>query len=71
MAESGLTCLVTVTPEEVLGADVLVGVLGAPLLEGGLVGKVLPVGIPPNLSIDARNNQAWDSDVDGQLAPEF
>ena len=57
--------LVTVSPEEVLGADVLVGVL-RPLRAGVLVllvGDVLPVGIPPHLGVDAGNDDAGDSNT--------
>lgn len=41
-ADRILTYLITISPEEVLGSDVLVGVLCA-LLDGSLVGKVLPM----------------------------
>lgn len=57
--------LVTVAPEEVLGADVLVGVLGL-LLTGVdvlLVLDVLPVGIPPQLGVDAGEDDAGDGDA--------
>lgn len=54
--------LVTVAPEEVLGTDVLVGVLGL-FLHGGLVGLVLPVGIPPHLAVDTGNEQAWEGNA--------
>ena len=57
--------LVTVSPEEVLGADVLVGVLG-PLGAGVLVllvGNVLPVSIPPDLGVDAGDDDAGDGDA--------
>lgn len=67
---SGYMCrfkayLVTVSPEEVLGADVLVGVL-RPLRAGMLVllvGNVLPVGVPPHLGVDAGNDDAGDSNA--------
>jgi hypothetical protein len=58
--------LVTVSPEVVLGADVLVRVLG-PLRAGILVllvSDVLPVGIPPNLGVDAGDDDAGDGDAD-------
>jgi hypothetical protein len=57
--------LVTVSPEVVLGADVLVRVLG-PLRAGVLVllvSDVLPVGIPPNLGVDAGDDDAGDGDA--------
>ena len=68
--DSGCMCrfeayLVTVSPEEVLGADVLVGVL-RPLRAGVLVllvGDVLPVGVPPHLGVDTGNDDAGDSDA--------
>lgn len=52
------TDLVAIAPKEVLGADVLVGVLGL-LLHGRLVGFVLPVSVPPHLTIDSSHEQAW------------
>ena len=52
--------LVTVSPEEVLGADVLVGVLDA-LLQRGHVRPVLPVLVPQVVRIDTGTNQARDS----------
>lgn len=60
-----LLYLVTITPEEVLGTDVLVGVLGLLLtrVEVLLVLDVLPVGIPPQLGVDASNDDAGDSDA--------
>ena len=66
-ASSKLAHLVTITPEVVLGADVLVGVFG-PLLTGVLVLfvlDVLPVSIPPDLSVDGGNDDAGDSDAVG------
>lgn len=61
--------LVTVTPEVVLGADVLVGVLGLLRLRG-LVGLVLPVLEPQAVSVDTTEDDGGDDDVDGELAPE-
>jgi hypothetical protein len=58
------TYLVTVAPPEVLGADVLVGVLGLLLLRGR-VGDVLPVGVPPHLAVDAGNEQAGQGNAAG------
>lgn len=63
--EEGRAYLVTVTPEVVLGADVLVGVLGL-LLTGVdvlLVLDVLPVSIPPQLGVDAGEDDAGDGDA--------
>ena len=57
--------LVTITPPEVLGADVLVRVFG-PLRAGVLVllvRNVLPVGVPPQLGVDSGNDDAGDSDA--------
>ena len=65
--------LVTVTPEVVLGADVLVGVLG-PLGARVLVllmGNVLPVGIPSNLCVDAGNDDAGDGDAAHSVSMQF
>ena len=65
--------LVTVTPEVVLGADVLVGVLG-PLGARVLVllmGNVLPVGIPSNLCVDAGNDDAGDGDAAHSVSMHF
>ena len=65
--------LVTVSPPEVLGANVLVGVLG-PLRAGVLVllvGYVLPVGIPSHLCVNAGDDDAGDGDVERKLAPEL
>ena len=62
--------LVTVTPEVVLGADVLVRVLG-PLRAGVLVllvSDMLPVGIPPDLCVDGGNDDAGDSDADKNIS---
>jgi hypothetical protein len=58
--------LVTVSPEVVLGADVLVRVLG-PLRAGVLVllvSNVLPVGIPSDLGVDAGDDDAGDGDAE-------
>jgi hypothetical protein len=59
-----MTYLVTIAPEEVLGADVLVRVFG-PLLPRGLVSNVLPVSIPPDLGVHGRDDEAGDSDAEG------
>lgn len=65
--------LVTVSPEVVLGANVLVGVLG-PLRAGVLVllvGYVLPVGIPPHLCVDAGDDDAGDGDAVEMVSDHF
>jgi hypothetical protein len=49
--------LVTVAPEEILGADVLVRILWS-LRRRGLVGYVLPVRIPTDIAVDAEDEQA-------------
>lgn len=53
----GKTCLVTVTPREVLDANILVWVLGA-LLKRGHVLPVLPVLRPEVVGVEATTNQA-------------
>jgi hypothetical protein len=57
-----MSYLVTISPEEVLGADVLVCVLGLVFL-GSVVSDVLPVSIPSQLSVDAGYDQGRDSDA--------
>lgn len=59
----GKTCLVTVTPLEVLGADVLVGVLGA-LGQRGHVVPVVPVLLPQVVGVGTGADQA-DGDTAG------
>lgn len=54
--------LVTVTPEEVLGTDVLVGILGL-LLARSVVGHMLPVSVPSQLGVHACDDKAGDSDA--------
>lgn len=54
--------LITVSPEEVLGANVLVRVLGL-FRTGNVVGNVLPMGIPPDLCVDASDDDGGDSDT--------
>jgi hypothetical protein len=64
-AAAHVSYLVSVTPEEVLSADVLVRVLGL-LLTGVdvlLVGNVLPVSIPPQLGVDGGKDDARDGDA--------
>ena len=60
-----LAYLVTVAPEVVLGANVLVGVLRLLLtgMEVLLVLDVLPMGIPPQFGVDASNDDAGNSDA--------
>lgn len=66
--------LVAIAPEVVLGANVLVRVLG-PLGAGVLVllmGNVLPVGVPPDLGVDTGNDDAGNRDaVESQLARDL
>lgn len=58
--------LVSVSPEEVLGAEVLVRVLSA-LLKWLHVGPVLPVLVPENVGVGGSNDQSWnDSARNGQ-----
>jgi hypothetical protein len=54
--------LVTVTPEVVLGADVLEGVLGL-LGLGGHVGLVLPVLEPQAVGVDTAEDDRGDNDA--------
>jgi hypothetical protein len=54
--------LVTVTPEVVLGADVLEGVLGL-LGLGGHVGLVLPVLEPQAVGVDTTEDDRGDDDA--------
>lgn len=61
--EGKLAHLVTVTPEEVLGAEVLVGVLGA-LLKRGRVGLVLPVLAPQPVGVGARDGESGNDDAE-------
>ena len=62
--------LVTIAPREVLGADVLVGVLDA-LLKRRKVVPVLPVFIPEVVRVDTGKDQGRNNSVDRQLAPEL
>lgn len=52
-----VTYLVAIAPGEVLGADVLISILGT-LLKWGHVLPVLPVLIPKVVGIDATEDQA-------------
>lgn len=54
---AGVTYLVTVTPGEVAGADVLVGVLGT-LLKRGHVRPVLPMLVPEVVGVHSRENES-------------
>ena len=65
------TCyLVTVSPEVVLGTDVLVRVLGSVCARVLvlLVGYVLPVSIPPDLGVDTGDDDAGDGNAIVELA---
>ena len=53
------THLVTISPEVVLGPDVLVGVLGL-VLKSGAVGDVLPVLGPEPVGVDTGEDDGWD-----------
>lgn len=60
--------LVSVSPEEVLGADILVWVLRA-FLQWLSVCPVLPMLVPEVVGVDTGNDQARDhSTVNGQLS---
>ena len=59
---SRLWYLVTVSPEIVLGTDVLIPVLGL-VLAGSVVCNVLPVSIPSQCGVDAGDNEAMDGDT--------
>ena len=56
--------LVSVTPEEVLGPDVLVRVLRE-LFAWGLVGLVLPVLVPKAPGVDTGDAEGRDDDTGG------
>jgi len=53
----GQTHLVSVAPEEVLGADVLVRILSS-LLQRRQVRPVLPMLVPQDIGVQASNDQA-------------
>jgi hypothetical protein len=57
-----ITHLVTVSPEVVLGPDVLEGVLGL-VLERGAVRDMLPVLGPEPVGVDAGEDDAGDHDA--------
>jgi hypothetical protein len=57
-----VTHLVAVSPEVVLGPDVLEGVLGL-VLEGGAVRDVLPVLGPEPVGVDAGEDDGGDHDA--------
>lgn len=59
--------LVAVTPEEVLGADVLVRVLGA-LLERREVRPVLPMLIPKVVGVDRGQSESGDDGAVGSVS---
>jgi hypothetical protein len=54
--------LVTVTPEKVLGANVLVRILDL-VFQWRRVLQMLLVSIPPHLSIDTGEHKAWNGDA--------
>lgn len=58
-----LAHLVTVTPEEVLGAEVLVRVLGT-LLKRGHVRNVLPVLVPQPIRVGASDGESGNDDAE-------
>lgn len=60
------TYLVTVSPEVVLGPDVLEGVLDL-VLEGGAVRGVLPVLGPQAVGVDAGEDDGGDHDAAGGI----
>lgn len=62
LIETEVTHLVTVSPEVVLGPDVLEGVLGL-VLEGGAVRDVLPVLGPEPVGVDAGEDDGGDHDA--------
>lgn len=65
--------LVAVTPEELLGSQVLVFVLSRPLFVGH-VSQVVPVLTVLQLNTTDRNgsqNNGWDSHVVGNLGPQL
>ena len=54
--------LVTVTPPEVLGADVLIWVLDLLFERSGMLCMLL-MGVPSQLSVDGSKYQAWGRDA--------
>lgn len=62
--------LVAVAPRIVLGADVLVRVLGA-LLQGRHVRPVVPVLVPLDPGVDAGEDEGGRQGVDADLAPQL
>jgi hypothetical protein len=76
-ASEWVAYLVTVAPEEVLGTDVLVRILGLVFRRRCML-QVLLVGIPSHLSVDTGEDEARDGDTanilvrmgaDGRLLP--
>lgn len=61
------THLITITPLEVLGADVLVGVLSA-LWQRGKMAPVLPVFVPQPVRIGSSDNKCRDNAASVLLA---
>ena len=59
LIETEVTNLVTVSPEVVLGPDVLEGVLGL-VLKSGAVGDVLPVLSPEPVGVDTGEDDGGD-----------
>jgi hypothetical protein len=57
-----LAHLISITPEEVLGSDVLVGIFST-LLQRRLMFPVPPMGIPQVPRIHTGNDQEWDCDA--------
>lgn len=68
LAKTKATYLVAVSPEEVLGPNVLVRVLNT-FLERGLVRPVLPMLCPQTVGVDAAEDNGGDHNVDGEFAP--
>lgn len=66
IASSEETHLVTISPGEVLAADVLVGVLST-LLQRGHVVPVLPVLVPQVVGVQTTANEAGDDSAKGNL----
>jgi len=60
------THLVTITPPEVLGADVLIAVLRL-LRARDVMSDVLPVSVPAKLSIHASDDKGGDGNTIDEL----
>jgi len=63
--------LVSITPEVVLGTNVLVWVFGLLLSGDWIVCNVLPVLVPQVPGVDTGDNQGRNGDIEGEFAPKL